>query len=85
MIMPQLGSLQVGAGPVGLVAALTLLQNGIPVRIIEKDPNPRMGQRGPGIWVSHFINSSDCGKTLTLHHLATVPRTLSFLERSRCQ
>ncbi|KAG1829222.1 FAD binding domain-containing protein [Suillus subalutaceus] len=38
------------AGPAGLVAALTLLQNGIPVRIIEKDPNPRIGQRGPGIW-----------------------------------
>ena len=44
---------QVGAGPVGLVAALTLLQNGIPVRIIDKDPNPRMGQRGPGIWVCY--------------------------------
>ncbi|KAJ8597124.1 hypothetical protein M405DRAFT_804295 [Rhizopogon salebrosus TDB-379] len=43
--------LVVGAGPAGLVAALTLLQNGIPVRIIDKDPNPRMGQRGPGIWV----------------------------------
>ena len=28
-----------GAGPAGLVAALTLLQNGIPVRIIDKDPN----------------------------------------------
>ncbi|KAG1867156.1 FAD binding domain-containing protein [Suillus subalutaceus] len=42
--------LVVGAGPAGLVAALTLLQNGIPVRIIDKEPNPRMGQRGPGIW-----------------------------------
>ncbi|KAG1812529.1 FAD binding domain-containing protein [Suillus subaureus] len=40
----------VSAGPAGLVAALTLLQNGIPVRIIDKDPNPRMGQRGAGIW-----------------------------------
>ncbi|KAG1742103.1 FAD binding domain-containing protein [Suillus lakei] len=42
--------LVVGAGPVGLVAALTLLQNGIPVRIIDKDPNPCIRQRGPGIW-----------------------------------
>ncbi|KAG2140304.1 FAD binding domain-containing protein [Suillus cothurnatus] len=41
--------LVVGAGPAGLVAALTLRQNGIPVRIIDKDPNPRIGQRGPGI------------------------------------
>ncbi|KAG2752601.1 hypothetical protein P692DRAFT_20667657, partial [Suillus brevipes Sb2] len=40
----------VGAGPAGLVTALMLLQNGIPVRIIDKDPNPRIGQRGPGIW-----------------------------------
>ncbi|KAG1856178.1 hypothetical protein C8R48DRAFT_718665 [Suillus tomentosus] len=43
--------LVVGAGPVGLVAALTLLQNGIPVRIIEKDHHPRIGQRGAGTWV----------------------------------
>ncbi|KAG2362741.1 FAD binding domain-containing protein [Suillus spraguei] len=41
--------LVVGAGPVGLVAALTLLQNGISVRIIDKDPHPRIGQRGAGI------------------------------------
>ncbi|KAG2058482.1 hypothetical protein BDR06DRAFT_950285 [Suillus hirtellus] len=40
----------VGAGPAGLVAALTLLQNGISVRIIDKDPHPRIGQRGAGIW-----------------------------------
>ncbi|KAG2072269.1 hypothetical protein BDR04DRAFT_416961 [Suillus decipiens] len=46
--------LVVGAGPAGLVAALTLLQNGIPVRIIDKDPNPRIGQRGPGIWPRSF-------------------------------
>ncbi|KAG1829223.1 FAD binding domain-containing protein [Suillus subalutaceus] len=42
--------LVVGAGPAGLVAALTLLQNGTPVRIIDKDPNPRIGQRGSAIW-----------------------------------
>ncbi|KAG0702989.1 FAD binding domain-containing protein [Suillus ampliporus] len=40
----------VGAGPVGLVAALTLLQNGIPVRIIDRDPSPHIAQRGPVIW-----------------------------------
>ncbi|KAG1727592.1 FAD binding domain-containing protein [Suillus lakei] len=62
--------LVVGAGPAGLVAALTLLQNGIPVRIIDKDPNPRMGQRGPGIWprsleLFNFLNVpevNDLGK-----------------------
>ncbi|KAG2128829.1 FAD binding domain-containing protein [Suillus cothurnatus] len=59
-----------GAGPAGLVAALTLLQNGIPVRIIDKDPNPRIGQRGPGIWprsleLFNFLNVpevNDLGK-----------------------
>ncbi|KAG2360526.1 hypothetical protein BDR07DRAFT_1486945 [Suillus spraguei] len=53
--------LVVGAGPAGLVAALTLLKNGIPVRIIDKDPNPRIGQRGPIVWqrsleVFNFLN-----------------------------
>jgi len=39
----------VGAGPSGLILALTLLRNGIPVRIIEKSPLPRIGQRGAGL------------------------------------
>lgn len=44
---------QVGAGPAGLVAALTLRKNGIPVRIIEKEETVRnIGQRGAGIMVS---------------------------------
>ncbi|KZT69639.1 monooxygenase [Daedalea quercina L-15889] len=39
----------VGAGPTGLVAALTLRKNGIPVRIIEKEESFRtIGQRGAG-------------------------------------
>ncbi|KAG2142997.1 FAD binding domain-containing protein [Suillus clintonianus] len=63
-----------GAGPAGLVAALTLLQNGIPVRIIDKDPNPRIGQRGAGIWprsleLFNFLNVSevnDLGKPIPI-------------------
>ncbi|PSR72697.1 hypothetical protein PHLCEN_2v11392 [Hermanssonia centrifuga] len=39
----------VGAGPAGLVTALTLLKNGVPVRIIQKDAEYHIGQRGPGI------------------------------------
>ncbi|EGO22060.1 hypothetical protein SERLADRAFT_416705 [Serpula lacrymans var. lacrymans S7.9] len=38
-----------GAGPSGLVAALTLLKNGIAVRIIDKEPKHRIGQRGAAI------------------------------------
>ncbi|KAL1696622.1 FAD binding domain-containing protein [Schizophyllum commune] len=41
--------LVVGAGPSGLVAALTLLRNGVPVRIIDKADRHRIGQRGAGI------------------------------------
>ncbi|PPQ66556.1 hypothetical protein CVT24_007120 [Panaeolus cyanescens] len=41
--------LVVGCGPAGLAAALTLAQNGVAVRIIEKDASPRVGQRGAGI------------------------------------
>ncbi|KIJ07121.1 hypothetical protein PAXINDRAFT_19676 [Paxillus involutus ATCC 200175] len=39
----------VGSGPAGLVAALTLLRNGIQVRIIDKEPTYRRGQRGSGM------------------------------------
>ncbi|TFK47801.1 hypothetical protein OE88DRAFT_1665414 [Heliocybe sulcata] len=41
--------LVVGAGPTGLVHALTLRQSGVPVRIIEKAPKPFVGSRGAGI------------------------------------
>ncbi|OBZ66867.1 Pentachlorophenol 4-monooxygenase [Grifola frondosa] len=41
----------VGAGPSGLVAALTLLKNGVPVRVITNDPEHRaVGQRGSGVF-----------------------------------
>ncbi|EIW77934.1 monooxygenase [Coniophora puteana RWD-64-598 SS2] len=49
MSQAPLPVLIVGAGPTGIVAALSLLRNGIPVRIIEKDPHSRLGQRGPGL------------------------------------
>ncbi|OCH84203.1 monooxygenase [Obba rivulosa] len=39
----------VGAGPAGLVLALSLLQNGVPVRIIDKAPEYHVGRRGRGI------------------------------------
>ncbi|EGN99774.1 hypothetical protein SERLA73DRAFT_88431 [Serpula lacrymans var. lacrymans S7.3] len=47
--MTTIPVLVVGAGPSGLVAALTLLRNGIPVRIIDKESKYRVGQRGGGI------------------------------------
>ncbi|KAI5988794.1 FAD binding domain-containing protein, partial [Pisolithus albus] len=52
--------LVVGAGPTGLVAALTLARNNVPVRIIEQEPQHRHGQRGAGIQprtfeVFHFL------------------------------
>ncbi|KAG1745373.1 FAD binding domain-containing protein [Suillus paluster] len=79
----------VGAGPAGLVAALTLLQNGIPVRIIDKDPNPRIGQRGPGIWprsleLFNFLNVpevNNLGKPIPVLRLYK-PGTLEPLKHS---
>ncbi|KAI6098040.1 FAD binding domain-containing protein [Pisolithus croceorrhizus] len=52
--------LVVGAGPTGLAAALTLARNNVPVRVIEKEPKNRRGQRGTGIQprtfeVFHFL------------------------------
>ncbi|KAL1744896.1 FAD binding domain-containing protein [Schizophyllum fasciatum] len=41
--------LVVGAGPTGLSLALGLLKNGVSVRVVEKLPTPRIGQKGNGI------------------------------------
>ncbi|KIM53640.1 hypothetical protein SCLCIDRAFT_428502 [Scleroderma citrinum Foug A] len=62
--------LVVGAGPAALVAALTLIQNNIPVRIIEKEQQYRRGQRGAGVHprsfeVFHFLHVPE------VHDLAT--------------
>lgn len=56
--------LVVGAGPSGLVAALSLLQNGIPVRIIDKSPEHQVGTRGAGLMVSCAIASKRPGNFL---------------------
>ena len=48
----MLTKIKVGSGPAGLVLALSLLKNGIPVRIIEKDVQHHHGERGPGVMVS---------------------------------
>ncbi|EJC99071.1 uncharacterized protein FOMMEDRAFT_161302 [Fomitiporia mediterranea MF3/22] len=54
----------VGSGPAGLVLALSLLKNRIPVRIIEKDAQHHNGERGPGIMprtleIEQFLGVSD--------------------------
>ncbi|KAI5982313.1 FAD binding domain-containing protein [Pisolithus albus] len=55
--------LVVGAGPTGIAAALTLARNNVPVRIIEKEPEHRRGQRGAGIQP----------RTFEVFHLLRVP------------
>ncbi|KZV68147.1 hypothetical protein PENSPDRAFT_653480 [Peniophora sp. CONT] len=52
--------LVVGAGPVGLVGALALAQNGVSIRIVDKEDHFLIGQRGSGIQprtqeVYHFL------------------------------
>lgn len=46
---------QVGAGPSGLVLALTLVKNGVTVRVIEKNATFHNTQRGAGIQVSLYL------------------------------
>ncbi|VDC06609.1 unnamed protein product [Peniophora sp. CBMAI 1063] len=41
--------LVIGAGPVGLITALALAQNGISVRVVDKAKDFAVGQRGSGI------------------------------------
>ncbi|VDC06645.1 unnamed protein product [Peniophora sp. CBMAI 1063] len=41
--------LVIGAGPVGLVSALALAQNGVSIRIVDKASNLNIGQRGSGL------------------------------------
>ncbi|KAF9568778.1 monooxygenase [Agrocybe pediades] len=49
---PQI--LIVGSGPSGLILALSLLRNGVPVRVIEKSTTNRIGQRGAGLMPRTF-------------------------------
>ncbi|KAH8110165.1 FAD binding domain-containing protein [Phellopilus nigrolimitatus] len=56
--------LVVGAGPAGLALALSLLKNGVAVRIIEKDARNHVGERGPGVMprtleIEHFLGVAD--------------------------
>ena len=43
----------VGSGPTGLILALALIQNGITPRIIQKDLQFRIGQKGAAVMVMH--------------------------------
>ncbi|KAH8110151.1 FAD binding domain-containing protein [Phellopilus nigrolimitatus] len=54
----------VGAGPAGLALALSLLKNGVAVRIIEKDARNHVGERGAGVIprtleIEHFLGVAD--------------------------
>ena len=54
MVMVVADESQVGSGPAGLIAALALVKNGVPVRIIEKDAQHHVGSRGPGLQVRQY-------------------------------
>lgn len=57
---------QVGAGPVGLVAALVLAQNGVSIRIVDKLDNfDDIGQRGAGIQVRLASILTKCALSVT--------------------
>ena len=46
---------QIGGGPAALAAALTLAQNGIPIRIIDKATQTHQSSRGSGLHVRPTI------------------------------
>jgi 2-polyprenyl-6-methoxyphenol hydroxylase-like FAD-dependent oxidoreductase len=46
---PEGRVLVVGAGPVGLVAAIELARRGVDVRIVDRSPGPAPGSRGKGL------------------------------------
>ncbi|KAI5116216.1 hypothetical protein M0805_006767 [Coniferiporia weirii] len=76
MQSPQV--LVVGSGPAGLILALALLRNGVPVRIIEKDSQNHTGERGSALQprtleIEHFLGVADdvrkdgAGWPITIH------------------
>jgi 2-polyprenyl-6-methoxyphenol hydroxylase-like FAD-dependent oxidoreductase len=69
--------IKVGGGPSGLVLALSLLLNGVNVRIIDKELSHRTGSKGNGISVS-FVQCIS-RKTDADNVAAQVARSVSFL------
>ncbi len=61
---------QIGAGPSGLAAALTLAQNGIPIRIIDKAVEFHKSSRGSGL---HVRATPICVEALTDDERARLP------------
>jgi 2-polyprenyl-6-methoxyphenol hydroxylase-like FAD-dependent oxidoreductase len=41
--------LVVGAGPTGLTLGIELARRGVPVRVVDKAPEPFAGSRGKGL------------------------------------
>ncbi|KAF8912676.1 FAD-binding monooxygenase [Mucidula mucida] len=67
-----------GAGPVGLVLAFTLKENGVPVRIIDKIAPPRIGFKGSTVQVTSMSYSR---VLLERFALAQVPGNVQPLRR----
>ncbi|KLO15429.1 hypothetical protein SCHPADRAFT_849655 [Schizopora paradoxa] len=62
----------VGAGPVGLILALSLLKNNVPIRIIEKSESFHKGTRGPGVKprileLEHFLGVREDVEQFAVH------------------
>ncbi|KAJ8518630.1 hypothetical protein ONZ45_g4322 [Pleurotus djamor] len=71
LMSSQLPILIVGAGPAGLISALSLAQNGIQVRIIDKADTFHVGSRGFGIQPRTFEFFETMGLGGDMHKLAT--------------
>ena len=71
----------VGAGPVGMVCALSLSRNGIPVTVFEQEPEPPMEQRAATIHPSTLEMLDDLGVTKKIIPLGMISTAYRFHDR----
>jgi len=71
----------VGAGPVGMVTALALNRQGIPVTVFDREPGPVMDQRAASIHPSTLMLLDKVGVTDTLVERGLVSPTYQYRDR----
>lgn len=71
----------VGAGPVGMVAALALSKHGIPVTVFEQEPGPVRDQRAASLHPTTLEMLDDLGVTQTIIPRGLVSRTYQYHDR----
>ncbi|MDX3904935.1 MAG: FAD-dependent monooxygenase [Pigmentiphaga sp.] len=73
--------LVVGAGPVGMVCALALNRQGIPVTVFEQEPGPVKDQRAASLHPTTLAMLDDLGVTRTIVPRGLVSETYQYRDR----